>query len=46
MSQRHAKLLGVSWTLLAIARVFNLVVAVAFVGMLLASFVFEPSFQD
>lgn len=46
MSQRHAKLLGLSWTLLAIARVFNLVVAAAFVGMLLASFVFEPSFQD
>ena len=46
MSQSHAKLLGISWTLLAIVRVFNLVLCAAFLAMLLASFVFEPSFRD
>jgi hypothetical protein len=46
VSQRHAKLLGVTWTLLAIARVLNLVVTGAFIAMLLTSFAFEPSFHD
>jgi hypothetical protein len=46
VSDRDPALLGVSRALLKIARVFNIAVAVAFVAMLLASFVFEPSFRD
>jgi Protein of unknown function (DUF2975) len=41
-----AKLLGVSRTLLMVVRVLNLVLAAAFVAMVVASFVFEPSFRD
>jgi Protein of unknown function (DUF2975) len=40
------KLLGVSRMLLSLARVFNLAAAAAFVAMLLASFLFEPTFRD
>jgi hypothetical protein len=43
---RSAPLLGVSRTLLMIWRVLNLAVAAAFVAMLLASFLFEPSFRE
>jgi hypothetical protein len=32
--------------LLTLARIFNLAVGAAFIAMLLASFVFEPSFRD
>ena len=46
MSDHYSKVLGVSWVLLALARVLNLVFAAAFVGMLLASFVFEPVFHE
>jgi Protein of unknown function (DUF2975) len=46
VSEGHAKLLGVSQTLLTIWRVFNLVLGAAFIAMLVASFVFEPSFRE
>ena len=46
MSDSYAKVLGVSRILLTIARVFNLALAAAFLAMLLASFIFEPSFRE
>jgi hypothetical protein len=46
MSQRYGQLLGVSHILLTVARVLNLAFAAAFTAMLLASFLFEPSFRD
>jgi hypothetical protein len=44
LSNRYATLLGVSRTLVAILRVLNLVMGALLVGMLLASFIFEPLF--
>lgn len=46
MSDPVSKVLGVSWIALALARVFNLVLAAAFLAMLVASFVFEPTFRE
>ena len=46
MSHGSAQLLGVSRILLMLARILNLALAAAFVAMLLASFLFEPSFRD
>lgn len=45
MSDRYAQLLGISRLLLRIWRVFNIAVAAAFIALLLASFLFEPSFR-
>jgi hypothetical protein len=46
VSDHDPALLGVSRALLKIARVFNIALAAAFVAMVLASFVFEPTFRD
>ena len=46
MSDSYSRVLGVSRILLTIARVFNLALAAAFIAMLLASFLFEPSFRE
>ncbi len=46
MSQRYAQLLGISRLLLRLWRVLNIAVAAGFVAMLLASFLFEPSFRE
>jgi DUF2975 family protein len=46
LSGKHARVLGASRTLLSIARVLNLAFGAAFIAMLLASFLFEPSFRD
>jgi hypothetical protein len=46
VSDRDPALLGVSRALLKIARALNIAVAAAFAAMLLASFVFEPTFHD
>ncbi|HYG46329.1 MAG TPA: DUF2975 domain-containing protein [Allosphingosinicella sp.] len=46
MSDRYGQLLGVSRILLRIWRVLNIAVAAGFVLLLLASFVFEPSFRE
>ena len=46
MSDHSVQLLGVTRFLLRLARVLNLLFAAAFVAMLLASFLFEPTFRD
>ena len=46
MSDNYAKVLGVSQVLLTLVRLFNLALAAAFLAMLVASFVFEPSFRE
>jgi hypothetical protein len=46
MPERHAQLLGLSRFLLRLWRVLNIGMAAAFAALLLASFLFEPSFRD
>lgn len=46
MSDSYARVLGASRALLKIWRALNLMMAVAFVLMLLASFIFEPAFRE
>lgn len=46
MSHTYVKVLGASRILLRIWRVLNLALGAAFIAMLLASFIFEPSFRD
>ena len=46
MSEHDPALLGVSRALLKIARGVNIAAAAAFVAMVLASFLFEPTFRD
>ncbi len=46
MSDHHSRVLGVSWILLALVRVFNLALCAGFLAILLASFLFEPTFRE
>jgi hypothetical protein len=46
MSDGYAKVLGASRVLLKIWRALNLLMAAAFLAMLLASFIFEPAFRE
>jgi hypothetical protein len=46
VSQRYAQLLGVTRLALTLGRILNIGAAAAFAAMLIASFIFEPTFRD
>lgn len=46
MSDSYATLLGVSRALVALLRVFNIVIGALLIGMFFASFLFEPVFRE